>query len=85
MTTEPDANGDDEVEIVIREVDETFHVRDESGANWVLRKIVEERAYRERVARWCEAETLRSERREQFLMHRFGGELEEWLAGKMRI
>jgi len=61
------------------EVDDRFHVRDEQSASWVVRKIVEERAHRLRVANWCVAETRRSERREQFLMHRFGAELAEWV------
>ena len=59
-------------------VDEAFHVRDQQRANWVLKKIIAEREYRARCAAWFEAETRRSERREQFLMHRFGVELEEW-------
>jgi len=59
-------------------IDDTFHVRDEQSASWVVRKIVEERAHRQRVAGWFEAETRRSERREQFLLHRFGAELAEW-------
>jgi hypothetical protein len=39
---------------------------------------VECRAYRERVARWAQAETVRADREEAFLMHRFGAELEAW-------
>lgn len=61
------------------EIDEAFHVRDERTASWIVRKIVEERAHRRRVAEWFEAETRRSERREQFLLHRFGAELSEWV------
>jgi hypothetical protein len=80
------SNDEQAIEQVASEVDEAFHVRDEQSANWVLRKIVEERAYRHRVQQWCDAETRRSERREQFLMLRFGAELAEWtkrqLAGK---
>lgn len=68
----------DESRLVVAEVDERFHVRDEQSASWVVRKIIEERAHRQRVVAWSEAETRRSERREQFLMHRFGAELAEW-------
>ncbi len=60
------------------DVDESFHVRDEGSANWVLRKIIEARAYREHVAKWAAAETVRAERQEAFLLHRFGSELESW-------
>jgi phage host-nuclease inhibitor protein Gam len=72
------SNDEQAIERVISDIDESFHVRDEQSANWVLRKIVEERAYRQRVQQWCDAETRRSERREQFLMLRFGAELAEW-------
>src|SRR5437763_5583553 len=65
-------------EIGIREVKNAFHVCDDRSAAWVVRKIVEERAHRQRVADWCESETRRSERREQFLLHRFGAELADW-------
>jgi hypothetical protein len=75
MTSEADAN---DTQIVLPEPEETFHVRDERTANWVLRLIVGERDYRKRIAAWYEAETRRSERREQFLFHRFGAELEAW-------
>ncbi len=75
MSIETEANDDPAVAL---ELDDRFHVRDEGSANWVLRKIAECRAYRDRVARWAQAETLRAERQEAFLMHRFGSELEAW-------
>jgi hypothetical protein len=68
----------DESALVLKEVDDRFHVRDDQSASWVVRKISEERAYRQRVAVWCDAETRRSEGREAFLLHRFGAELTEW-------
>ncbi len=74
MPTDCDA---EDAAIVVAEVDR-FHVRDQSSASWVLRKIVEERAHRQRVGEWFEAEIRRSERREAFLLHRFGAELAEW-------
>jgi hypothetical protein len=73
MSTEIEADADP---VVVVDMDERFHVRDEGGANWVVRKILECRAYRERVARWAQAETLRADRQEASLLHRFGGELE---------
>lgn len=80
MSTETD----DEPGITPVEVDEAFHVRDERGANWVLRLIIGEREYRARTAAWFDAETRRSERREQFLMHRFGSELAEWTRQRLQ-
>lgn len=74
----PTESETDDAAIVVAEVDDRFHVRDEQSASWVVRKINEERAYRRRVADWCEAETRRSERREAFLLHRFGAELADW-------
>lgn len=75
MSTEAEA---DEDPVVVVAMDDAFHIRDEGSANWAVRKILECRAYRERVARWAQAETLRAERQETFFMHRFGGELEAW-------
>ncbi len=77
MATSTEEDADDDA-VVIVDVDDTFHIRDESSANWAVRKIVEGRAYRERVGRWAQAETLRADRQEAFLMHRFGSELEAW-------
>lgn len=76
MQTESDSDE------VIRDevlVDEAFSVCDESTANWVVRKIVEARAYRDRVSKWAAAETLRADRQEAFLLHRFGAQLESWV------
>lgn len=53
----------------------TFAVRDAHSANWVVRKIVEARAYAERCAQWAERERMRARREEEFLLLRFGGEL----------
>ena len=75
MSIETEADDDP---VVVVDVDERFHVRDEGSANWVVRKIAECRSYRDHVARWAQAETLRAERQEIFLMRRFAGELEAW-------
>ena len=75
MSTETEADDDP---VVVVGLDERFHVRDEGSANWVVRKIAECRSYRDHVARWAQAETLRAERQEIFLMRRFAGELEAW-------
>jgi hypothetical protein len=77
----------DEDPIVVLQVEDTFRIRDEGSANWVVRKIAECRAYRERVARWAQAEALRADRQERFLVHRFARELEAWTreqVGKQR-
>ena len=60
-------------------VPESFAVRDAATANWLVRKVVEARAYARRVAAWAERETRRAQRDEQFLLGRYGGELEAWV------
>jgi len=57
---------------------EGFCVRDAATANWVVRKIVEARAYAVRAKAWAEAEQRRAQRQEDFLLRRFGRELEDW-------
>jgi hypothetical protein len=57
---------------------EGFSVHDAATANWVVRKIVEARAYAARVKAWAELEQRRARREEDFLIRRFGGELEAW-------
>lgn len=61
-----------------RRDDESFVVRDEASANWVVRKIVEARQYRERVKGWAEFEITRSRRDEERLLYLYGGQLEAW-------
>jgi len=53
-------------------------VRDAESANWVVRKIVEARAYAERCELWAEHEKMRARREEDFLMLRFGRELRDY-------
>lgn len=66
---------------VSSEVDppETFAVDDAASANWVVRKIIEARAYAKHVKTWAEAEQRRAEREEQFFYHRYGQQLERWV------
>lgn len=60
------------------EVPEAFSVEDASSANWLVRKIVEARAYAKHVKAWADAEVRRAEREEQFFVQRFGHQLEAW-------
>src|SRR5688500_12514301 len=59
-------------------VPERFVIDDAEKASWAVRKIVEARAYGERVQQWCERELRRAEREEEWLLRRFGAELEAW-------
>ena len=56
-----------------------FVIRDAGDASWVVRKIVEARARRERVKDWAKMELAAVEREEKFFLQRFGDELEAWL------
>ena len=53
-------------------------IRDAQSANWVVRKIVEARAYAEHCELWAQHEKMRARREEDFLLLRFGGELRDY-------
>ena len=57
---------------------EQFSVRDESSANWLVRRVAECRAYRQHVEQWAALEIKRAEREEAFFITRFGAQLESW-------
>ncbi|MGN6726123.1 MAG: hypothetical protein ACTHLZ_09410 [Tepidisphaeraceae bacterium] len=56
-----------------------FSISDESSANWIVRRIVEARAYARRVETWAAIEIQRSTSDERRFLHRFGPQLETWL------
>jgi Bacteriophage Mu Gam like protein len=62
---------------------DTFEVRDNSSANWVVRKIVEARAYAQHVKKWAEAELRRAQREEQFFLQHYGHQLEDWARARI--
>lgn len=59
--------------------DAAFGVRDGASAAWIVRKVVESRAYAERVRTWAASELRRTEREEAWFLQRFGAQLEGWL------
>ena len=59
-------------------VPQGFTIHDASSANWVVRKVVEARAYADRVRAWAAAEIRRAENEERYFLHRFGAQLEGW-------
>lgn len=67
-----------DVETITQEAQDGFTVHDAASANWVVRKIVEARTYAARVKSWAELEQRRAQREEDFLLRRFGVELEAW-------
>jgi len=69
---------------VADEVPLSFTVQDEQTASWVVRKVIEARAYAERVRAWAERELRRAEHDEAWLLHRFGTDLERFLQSELR-
>ena len=78
-----DDNGEHESELAAS-VPEGFHIDDEAKASWAVRKIVEAQAYGRRVQEWSALELRRAEREEQWLLRRFGPELEAWLRAQLQ-
>jgi hypothetical protein len=79
MNAKDASGGVDAPSVAEDELPEAFAVRDAATANWLVRKVVEARAYARRVTAWAEQEIRRTQRDEQWLLGRYGGELEEWL------
>ena len=82
MRTEP-IPFDRENDELIAQLPERFAVTDAASANWVVRRIVQARAYAQRVKDWADLETRRARREEAFFLQRFGGDLETWLAREL--
>jgi len=57
---------------------EQFEVRDRSSAEWLVRKVVEAEAYMARVKHQADREIRRTQQERDFLMMRFGPQLERW-------
>jgi hypothetical protein len=55
-----------------------FRITDKDSAEWVVRKIAEERAHIQRTREWADKEIDRATREEAWLLRRFGAELEFW-------
>ena len=57
-----------------------FAVTDVRTANWVVRRVMEARAYGQAVKEWAEAEATRAGREEEALLAHFGAGLHQVLA-----
>lgn len=62
---------------------ERFAVTDVRTANWVVRRVMEARAYGQAVKEWAEAEATRAGREEEVLLMHFGAGLGQVLAEEM--
>jgi len=65
-------------------VPERFSVKDESSADWLVRKVVEADAHIRRVKEQAEREIRRTERERDFLLLRFGGDLQRWVKKQLQ-
>ena len=83
------AQRDDEVDATVETPEEydvpaQFQVNSDEAANWVVKKIIGARAYAKHCDEWCEREKARARREEEFFLWRYGQQLREWLAIKIR-
>jgi phage host-nuclease inhibitor protein Gam len=62
---------------------DAFCVRDDESANWVVKKIIENREYAKRCAIWCNREQARAMREEEFFLFRFGQQLLDYTRQKI--
>jgi hypothetical protein len=83
MSQHVDQDADGSGEERQAEVFQGFAVNSDETANWVVRKIVEARAYHQRCADWCAREQTRAKRTEEFFLWRFGNQLRCWLDAKL--
>ena len=67
------------------DVPTAFEIDSDVSANWLVRKIVEARAYAQQVKAWADLEVRRAERDERFFMQRFGAQLESWARGQIAL
>src|SRR5688500_19003890 len=58
-------------------------VKDESSADWLVRKLVEAEAHIRRVKEQSDREIRRTEREWQFLVMRYGPDLERWARAEL--
>lgn len=70
-------NPDTDIEI-LKTIPKDFAIDCADHANWLVRKVIEARAYSERVKAWAEQEQRRAAREEQTLMFLFGRQIESW-------
>ena len=55
-----------------------FCIDNPERANWLVRRVLEARAYGDRVRTWAEQEQNRADRDEARMMYLFGRQLQDW-------
>ena len=77
MMTDEGTNDGNDAELAAM-VPQQFEVLDRSSAEWLVRKVVEAEAYIHRVKHQADREIRRTQRERDFLMMRYGPQLERW-------
>ena len=88
MNDSPRENAMAEAESTLSEmaepvVPDQFVVNDAATANWVVRRIVQARQYRDKVEAWAAGEMRRAEREEAFFLGRFSQQLQAWVKAEL--
>jgi hypothetical protein len=83
MSVEAISEPDADVDVPEPDAPEHFRVHDDATANWVVRQIVERRAYARRCAEWCDREQARAKHEEDFFLFRFGPQLMDFARRKI--
>lgn len=63
---------------ILRSLPKQFEVTDDKTANWLVKRIMQSRAYALRVKEWAEQEMRRAAREEQTLLFLYGRQIESW-------
>jgi hypothetical protein len=65
------------------DISEDFRVHNDATANWLIRQILERRAYGRRCSEWCEQEQARAKHEEEFFLFRYGQQLSDYAQSKI--
>ncbi len=76
--------GDEDLQVILPEPADGFHIDNDEKANWLVKKIVGTYVMEERAQQWSEKEKRRACREREFFFRRFGNELEQWLQQKLQ-
>jgi hypothetical protein len=81
--TRDSANSMTDEEFQTDRLGQGFSIDNADRANWLVRRIIEARAYADRVRTWSAREERRAKRDEQRLMYLFGRQLEIWTSQEL--
>lgn len=68
---------------ILKSVPKHFAITDDHSASWLVRRVMQSRAYAARVKEWADQELRRSAREEATLMWLYGHQIEVWAKGEI--